>query len=97
MGGGLTASWRWDIREVLGCERGLGGLVVKWFAGFQRRLSPNGPPSPRLAPGGFYEKRDEGKGAWLRAEKGTGSERSEVPVPFSNPRTHGIQARPELA
>jgi hypothetical protein len=26
-------------------------------------------------------------------EKGTGSERSEVPVPFSNPRTRGIRVR----
>ena len=36
---------------------------------------PNDPPSPQLAPGGFME-------------QGTGSERSEVPVPFSNSRTH---------
>ena len=46
------------------CERGLGRLVVN-----VRRQSgagwPNGPPSPRLAPGGFYGKRD-----WLRAKRG---------------------------
>ena len=43
-------------------------------------IGANGPPSPRLAPGGFYE-------------KGTGSERSEVPVPFSNPKAPGIRVR----
>jgi hypothetical protein len=29
-------------------------LVMSEYADFRRRLSPNGPPSPRLAPGGFY-------------------------------------------
>jgi len=37
-----------------GGDRGLGGLVVSGFAGFRGRLLPNGPQSPRLAPGGFY-------------------------------------------
>jgi hypothetical protein len=32
----------------------LGVMVVNGFAGFQGRLSPNDPQSPRLAPGGFY-------------------------------------------
>jgi len=31
---------------------------VSRFLGFRGRLSPNGPLSPRLAPGGFY---------WIRA------------------------------
>jgi len=44
---------------------GLGGLVVSRFSGFRGRLSPNGPPSHRLAPGGF-----SGKGDWLRAKRG---------------------------
>ena len=29
-------------------------MVVNGFAGFRKLGSPNGPPSPRLAPGGFY-------------------------------------------
>jgi len=45
--------------------RGLGGLMVSGFAGFRGPGWPNGPPSPRLAPGGFY-----GKGDWLRAKRG---------------------------
>ena len=52
------------------------------------------PQSPRLAPGGFYED-------WLRAQRGactlsgpmgTGSERSEMPVPFPA-RLGGAQRR----
>jgi hypothetical protein len=37
-----------------GWERGLGGLVVDAGVGFRGPGLPNGPPSPRLAPGGFY-------------------------------------------
>ena len=47
-----------------GGDRGLGVVVVMALresgAG-----KPNGPPSPRLAPGGFYE-----KGDWLRVKRG---------------------------
>ena len=32
----------------------LGGLVVDGRSGFRGPRWPNGPPSPRLAPGGFY-------------------------------------------
>ena len=60
---------RSGCRGVFGRDRGLGVLVVNGFVGSRGRLSPNSPPSHRLAPVGFYE-------------KGTGSERSEVPVPF---------------
>ena len=38
---------------VFGCEGGLGGLVVGVGRG-SGVGRPNGPPSPRLAPGGFY-------------------------------------------
>ena len=55
----------YTCRGLVGRERGLGGLVVGGFVGFRGRLSPNGPPSLRLAPGGFY-----GKGDWLRAQRG---------------------------
>ena len=41
------------FQRLVGGDRGLGGLVVDagWQSGVGR---PNGPPSPRLAPGGFY-------------------------------------------
>jgi hypothetical protein len=46
----------WDVFGLGGlfdCDRGLGGLVVS--AGRSSRAGlPNGPPSRRLAPGGFY-------------------------------------------
>jgi len=46
----------YTCRGLVGREGGLGGLAVNGFSGFRGRLSPNGPPSPRLAPGGFYER-----------------------------------------
>ena len=52
-------------REVFGQVRVFDRVIVNGGAGFRGRLSPNGPPSPRLAPGGFY-----GKGDWLRAKRG---------------------------
>jgi len=41
---------------------------VNGRAGLRGPGWPNGPPSPRLAPGGFY-----GKGDWLRAKRGAGT------------------------
>jgi len=66
--GGLVGGDR-GLGGLVGGDRGLGGLVVDGCAGFRGPGWPNGPPSRRLAPGGFYE-------------NGTGSERSEVPVPL---------------
>ena len=43
-----------DVQGLVGCEGGLGGLVVSAGAGFRGLGLPNGPPSPRLALGGFY-------------------------------------------
>ena len=43
---------------LLGWDRVWGGLVVDGCLGFRGPGWPNGPQSPRLAPGGFYE-------AWL--------------------------------
>jgi len=45
--------------RVFGGEGVLGAVVVRRSAGFRGRLSPNGPPSRRLAPGGFYSVRAE--------------------------------------
>ena len=49
---GLALSLR-EVPKLVGGDRGLGGLVVRAW-----RESgvgwPNGPLSPRLAPGGFY-------------------------------------------
>jgi len=43
-----------QVPGLVGGDRGLGGLVVDGCAGFRKLGCPNGPPSPRLAPGGFY-------------------------------------------
>ena len=53
---GPTARRPWVLanRWLVGGERGLGELLVGISAGFRGHLSPNGPPSHRLAPGGFY-------------------------------------------
>jgi len=40
--------------RVFGWESVLGDVVVIGCSGFRRPGMPNGPPSPRLAPGGFY-------------------------------------------
>ena len=47
------ARWHGFAPSMVGGDRGLGGLVVRawWVSGAGW---PNGPPSPRLAPGGFY-------------------------------------------
>jgi hypothetical protein len=42
------------VSGVVGGDRVLGGMVVNGLAGFQGPVLPNGPPSHRLAPGGFY-------------------------------------------
>ena len=43
-----------EVPRVSVAERFLGGLVVDGCLGLRRPGSPNGPQSPRLAPGGFY-------------------------------------------
>jgi len=45
---------RYKSRVVFGSAGGLGVLVGDGCVGFRGRLLPNGPPSRRLAPGGFY-------------------------------------------
>ena len=54
-----------EVPVLVGCDGGLGVVVVNGFSCFREPGSPNGPPSPRLAPGGFY-----GNGDWLRAKRG---------------------------
>ena len=66
-------------------ERGLGGLVVGSWVGFRGPGWPNGPPSPRLAPGGFY-----GKGDWLREKRG-------ACTLFQPEDARGVWAHPEIA
>jgi len=43
-----------QVSGWVGNDRGLGVLVVNGCLGFRAPGRPNGPPSPRLAPGGFY-------------------------------------------
>jgi len=45
---------REKFRSVFGSDRGLGVGVVNGCSDCRGCLSPNGPPSHRLAPGGFY-------------------------------------------
>ena len=49
-------STRIEVPWAAGGGRGLGELVVGGCLGFRGPGWPNGPPSPRLAPGGFYER-----------------------------------------
>ena len=52
-------------QESFGGDRWSGVVVVNGGSGFRVPGLPNGPQSPRLAPGGFYE-----PGDWLRAKRG---------------------------
>ena len=45
---------RFKCPGVFGCESVLGVVVVNDCSGCRGPGWPNGPPSPRLAPGGFY-------------------------------------------
>jgi autotransporter-associated beta strand protein len=48
---------------AVGRDRGLGGLVVSGCSGFRGPGRPNGPPSRRLAPGGFSGHRARNTGS----------------------------------
>ena len=50
----VRATWHGLAPSFGGGGCGLGGMVVDGLAGFRGPGWPNGPPSPRLAPGGFY-------------------------------------------
>ena len=52
--GGLQARHHGGEQESAGGDRGLGVGAVNGGSGFRGPGRPNGPQSPRLAPGGFY-------------------------------------------
>jgi len=87
------------------CGRGsgLGVVVASGSLDFQGPGSPNGPPSPRLAPGGFYCV--DARGEWNRGSRGVGpcqtSRRWETDAQpgwrssVSHERAKGMDARSE--
>jgi len=88
--GRLSANRRW-VR----CDHGLGGLVVTVGLGFRGPGWPNGPPSPRLAPGGFYCVTARGirvREGWARANRaGVGKPSAARKAKLGFPRASGEQ------
>ena len=93
---------RFKFPGVCGWEGVLGVVVVSGCSVFRRPGSPNGPPSPRLAPGGFYASTHaQGirvREGWARANRaGVGKPSAARKAKLGFPRASEGQGCPQRA